>query len=70
MINMGSKNVVIEQDGWTCRTRDRKPSAHYEHTVIITDYEPEIITTFAYIERELSPETLSQIKGEPVKAAE
>ena len=33
MINMGSRNIVIEQDGWTCRTRDRKPSAHYEHTV-------------------------------------
>ena len=63
MINLGSKNVVIEQDGWTCRTRDRKPSAHYEHTVIITDYEPEIITTFEYIEANLSPETLKMIKG-------
>ena len=68
MINMGSKNVVIEQDGWTCRTRDRKPSAHYEHTVIITDYEPEIITTFKYIEEALPQETLEIIKGKPQPA--
>ena len=63
MINLGSKNIVIEQDGWTCRTRDRKPSAHYEHTVIITSYEPEIITTFSYIEEALPQESLEQIKG-------
>ena len=50
MINMGSKNVVIESNGWECRTRDRKPSAHYEHTVLITAGEPEILTTFKYIE--------------------
>ena len=67
MINMGSKNVVIEQDGWTCRTRDRKPSAHYEHTVIITEYDPEIITTFEYIEGALPQEALMQIKGNPEK---
>ena len=64
MINLGSKNIVIEQDGWTCRTRDRKPSAHYEHTVIITPHEPEIITTFRYIEEALPEETLRQIKGD------
>lgn len=53
MVNMGSKNIVIERDGWTCRTRDRKPSAHYEHTVVITDGEPEILTTFEYVEAAL-----------------
>lgn len=46
MINMGSKNIVIERDGWTCRTRDRKPSAHYEHTVAVIDGETEILTSF------------------------
>ena len=50
MINLGSKNIVISQDGWQCRTKDRKPSAHYEHTIAITDAEPEILTTFRYIE--------------------
>ncbi len=53
MINMGSKNIVIERDGWTCRTKDRKPSAHYEHTILITEHEPEILTTFRYIEEAL-----------------
>ena len=54
MINLGSKNVVIESNGWECRTRDRKPSAHYEHTVLITTEAPEILTTFEYIESALS----------------
>lgn len=53
MINLGSKNIVIERNGWECRTRDRKPSAHYEHTILITDAEPEILTTFDYIEQAL-----------------
>ena len=46
MINMGSRNIVIERDGWTCRTRDRKPSAHYEHTVAVMDGKAEILTSF------------------------
>lgn len=50
MINLGSKNIVIERNGWECRTRDRKPSAHYEHTLLITQDEPEVLTTFRYIE--------------------
>ena len=57
MINMGSKNIVIDRNGWECRTRDRKPSAHYEHTVLITDDEPEILTTFDFIEEALLAKT-------------
>ena len=53
MINLGSKNVVIESNGWECRTRDRKPSAHYEHTILITQEGNEILTTFQYIEEAL-----------------
>jgi len=54
MVNMGSKNIVInDQDGWQARTKDRKPSAHYEHTIVISGDEPEILTTFDYIEQEL-----------------
>ncbi|MCM1032427.1 MAG: type I methionyl aminopeptidase [Odoribacter sp.] len=49
MVNMGSRNIVIERDGWTCRTRDRKPSAHFEHTLAIIDGNTEILTTFDYI---------------------
>ena len=53
MINMGSRNIVIERDGWQCRTKDRKPSAHYEHTLAIIDDHVEILTTFDYIEEVL-----------------
>lgn len=53
MINMGSRNIVIESDGWTCRTRDRKPSAHYEHTIAILDGRTEVLTTFDYIKEAL-----------------
>lgn len=53
MINMGSRNIVIESDGWTCRTRDRKPSAHYEHTVAVLGGETRILTTFDYIREAL-----------------
>ncbi|MBE5746162.1 MAG: type I methionyl aminopeptidase [Clostridiales bacterium] len=36
MINMGRKEIYIDYDGWTCRTQDGKPSAHYENTVAFT----------------------------------
>lgn len=49
MINMGSRNIVVESDGWTCRTRDRKASAHYEHTLAIVDGRVDQLTTFDYI---------------------
>ncbi len=44
MLNMGTKNVVLEKDDWTFRTADKKRSAHFEHTVLITDGDPEILT--------------------------
>lgn len=53
MVNLGKRNIVIEKDGWTCRTRDRQPSAHYEHTVAIVDGETEILTTFDFIDQAL-----------------
>ncbi|MDE5568799.1 MAG: type I methionyl aminopeptidase [Muribaculaceae bacterium] len=53
MINMGSRNIVIERDGWTCRTKDRKPSAHYEHTFAVINDSVEILTTFDYVEEAL-----------------
>ena len=44
MINMGSSDVKILKDGWTVVTMDRLSSAHFEHTVLITDGKPEILT--------------------------
>lgn len=53
MINMGSKNIVFEQDGWTVRTKDRKPSAHFEHTVAIRQGQADILSSFDYIKEVL-----------------
>lgn len=44
MINMGTGKVEMLDDGWTAVTKDRKPSAHFEHTVLVTNGEPEILT--------------------------
>ncbi len=44
MVNMGGSAVKILQDGWTVVTADRRPSAHFEHTVLVTKSEPEILT--------------------------
>ena len=54
MVNLGTKNIVQENDGWTIRTRDRKPSAHFEHTIVVRKDKPEILTTFEYIEKALN----------------
>jgi methionyl aminopeptidase len=53
MVNMGKKNVLQERDGWTIRTSDRMPSAHFEHTVAIRKGKAEVLTTFKYIEEVL-----------------
>ena len=44
MVNAGSPAVEVLSDGWTVVTRDGKPSAHFEHTILITESEPEILT--------------------------
>ncbi|MCF2445563.1 type I methionyl aminopeptidase [Dyadobacter sp. CY345] len=51
MINLGTKSVMQEKDGWTIRTTDRKYSAHFEHTVVVRKGKAEILTTFDYIEQ-------------------
>jgi methionyl aminopeptidase len=53
MVNEGSRNIVQERDGWTIRTADRKPSAHFEHTVAIVEGKADVLTTFQYIEEVL-----------------
>lgn len=44
MINMGTAAVRLLEDGWTVCTADAMPSAHFEHTILITEDEPEILT--------------------------
>ena len=58
MINMGSKNIVIERDGWTTRTKDRKPSAHYEHTIAIHHGKPDILSSLQYVEEVLGDKSI------------
>ena len=49
MINLGSRNIVQEADGWTIRTKDRKASAHFEHTVAVFKDSTEVLTTHKFI---------------------
>ena len=53
MITMGNRAVVFERDGWTVRTRDRKPAAHFEFAVAIRKDGPDVLTDFSIIENSL-----------------
>ena len=53
MITLGRRNVLIEDDGWTARTIDRKPAAHYEHSVCVRNGKAAILSTFDYIQEVL-----------------
>jgi len=50
MINIGRKEVIQESDGWTIRTADKSPSAHFELAVVVQKEKAEILSTFRYIE--------------------
>ena len=53
MINLGKRQLVFENDGWTTRTIDRMPSAHFEHSVAVRKGKADILSTFEYIEQVL-----------------
>jgi len=50
MINLGKKEVFTEDDGWTVRTRDGKPSVHFEHDVCVRKIAPDILSDYSIIE--------------------
>lgn len=50
MVNMGKKDVRTERDGWTVHAKDGKPSAHFEHTVVVRKKSAEILSDHSYIE--------------------
>ena len=54
MINLGTKHIRIDRDGWTTRTYDGMPSAHYEHMVAIRENGSEVLSTYEYIEEVLN----------------
>lgn len=49
MINMGRADVKVLKDGWTVVATDGKPSAHYEHTILVTESEPEVLTRVGHL---------------------
>lgn len=53
MICLGRKNLILEADGWTARTADRKPAAHYEYSVAVRNGRADILSTFDYIKEVL-----------------
>jgi methionyl aminopeptidase len=50
MINLGTKDVFTEKDGWTIKTKDGKPSAHFEHNVCVKPLKADVLSDFSIIE--------------------
>jgi methionyl aminopeptidase len=52
MINLGKREVYTEEDGWTVRTKDGKPSVHFEHDVCVRKTKADILSDYSIIEKE------------------
>ena len=61
MINMGTHRVIQGRDGWTIKTADGKPSAHFEHNIAIVEGKPKLLSTFQYIYDALGMETEEEV---------
>jgi methionyl aminopeptidase len=53
MINMGRKEIFQLDDGWTIKTKDGSPSAHFEHTIAIDKGRADILSSFEFVEETL-----------------
>jgi methionyl aminopeptidase len=51
MITMGKRDIWLDQDRWTIRTRDGKPAAHFEHTIVVRKGKAEILSSFEEVEQ-------------------
>jgi methionyl aminopeptidase len=58
MITQGSREIVVEADDWTVRTRDRKCAAHFEHTVAVCAGKADILSSFRFIEEVLGDKAI------------
>jgi methionyl aminopeptidase len=68
MINQGGPEVTTDPDGWTIRAADGRPSAHYEHMVVVREGEAEVISSFDPIEDEIQPPyELDALKETPTR---
>ena len=54
MINMGTRKIMQHNDGWTITTIDNKPSAHFEHTIVVRKRKAEILSSFEEIEKKIN----------------
>ncbi len=61
MVNMGKKAIIQEKDGWTIRTADNLPSAHFEHTIAIGKNKADILSSFDEIEKVLNKNNIPVI---------
>jgi methionyl aminopeptidase len=51
MVNLGTKDVYYDDDGWTVRTKDNKPAAHFEHTICVQKGKADILSSFKEVEK-------------------
>ena len=58
MITLGNRSIVMEQDGWSVRTKDRSFAAHFEHTVAVGSNGADILSSFKFIEEVLGDKAL------------
>ncbi|WP_321438854.1 type I methionyl aminopeptidase [uncultured Bacteroides sp.] len=58
MITLGSREIVMERDGWTVRTKDMKAAAHFEHTIAIGPNGADILSSFDFIEQVLGDKAI------------
>lgn len=56
MINLGRRHIQQDKDGWTIRTTDKKPSAHFEHSIVVRDNQADVLSDFKIIEEAVSKE--------------
>lgn len=64
MVNMGTAKTRVLSDNWTAITQDRKPSAHFEHVVLITAQDPEVLT----LRKRMFPQGVNDLTPLPVSA--
>lgn len=58
MITLGSRQIIMENDGWTVRTKDRKFAAHFEHTIAVNAGKADILSSFEFIEEVLGDKAI------------
>jgi methionyl aminopeptidase len=71
MVNLGKKEVITSRDGWTVFAKDRLPSAHYEHTIVVRKQQADVLSDHSFIETAIQNNAEIRavgLKSEPVPA--